>query len=262
MLISEWLGQCCIIENVLLSRHGYDVKNSCFSLASSEFVSATRCDVATAEEVAALLTVGEAKLAATIHASGVLHDRGVLQQTVASVRSVFAPKIGFLAVSGMMTHLEALRMIGMFSSISAFLGSPGQSNYAAANIVLNAWAETLQLHGISGALTSGSSCPFCFIFVHPARSCLNLGFASCRKQYTMGCMGKCRNGTRQFCCPESYCKVRPWVGATCSRAGSIAPCNSCLRGDSTCSGQRSGDLHDAFVYCLSPFRFLLFEHLV
>lgn len=83
-----------------------------------------------------------------VHAAGVLSDATLLQQSPDSIHTVFAPK-----VSGASHLVEAARgheldFLALFSSVSALLGIPGQSNYAAANAVLDAYAHTLQSEGI------------------------------------------------------------------------------------------------------------------
>jgi KR domain len=68
-------------------------------------------------------------------------DAALPQQTVARLRAVLAPK-----ASGTRNLLAAvaaapLGSVALFSSIAALLGNAGQSNYAAANALLDAGAS-------------------------------------------------------------------------------------------------------------------------
>ena len=132
-------------------------RSGCFSatvpelLLSEEPLTATRCDAAVAEEAAAALSGGGGgQLAAVMHAGGVLQDGILLKQSAASVRAVLAPKLRFMQHAASALRLQPVRAVNLFSSVSAFLGSSGQANYAAANSALNAWAELLQQHGMAG----------------------------------------------------------------------------------------------------------------
>ncbi len=87
-------------------------------------------------------------LRGVIHAAGVLDDGIILQQTPARFRTVMAPK-----VQGALNLHESTREIPLdffvlYSSASGFLGSPGQSNYAAANSFLDALAHHRKAHGL------------------------------------------------------------------------------------------------------------------
>ena len=110
-----------------------------------------RCDAVVAEDVAAALAPdATGSIAGVLHAGGVLRDGVLLAQTAASVRSVCAPKLRFVELVAGAARLQGVRAVNLFSSVSAFVGSPGQANYAAANSALNAWAAALQQHGVAG----------------------------------------------------------------------------------------------------------------
>lgn len=82
------------------------------------------------------------------HASGVLADATVANQSLASIRKVTAPKA---SNTGYWQHLvQALPTASqvMFSSVAALLGSPGQANYSAANAALDASALNWSMQGI------------------------------------------------------------------------------------------------------------------
>ena len=82
-----------------------------------------------------------------MHASGVLQDALLGNQTISGIKAVFAAK-----VSGAQTLMAALGQCPLgfatlFSSVAGLLGSAGQGNYAAANSVLDSMAaeSTLQV---------------------------------------------------------------------------------------------------------------------
>jgi NAD(P)-dependent dehydrogenase (short-subunit alcohol dehydrogenase family) len=102
------------------------------------------------EARAALYDPGAIQLAGIMHAGGVLQDGLLFKQTAGSVRYVWSPKLCFMAHAVFAVPQQALHVVSLFSSVSAFLGTPGQSNYAAANSALNAWADILQQRGIGG----------------------------------------------------------------------------------------------------------------
>jgi acyl transferase domain-containing protein/short-subunit dehydrogenase len=74
---------------------------------------------------------------ALVHGAGVLADRKIAEQTDAQFDLVFNTKVEGLRV--LLTALKAdpLKVICMFSSVSARCGNNGQSTYAIANEVLN-----------------------------------------------------------------------------------------------------------------------------
>jgi NADPH:quinone reductase-like Zn-dependent oxidoreductase/NADP-dependent 3-hydroxy acid dehydrogenase YdfG/acyl carrier protein len=76
-----------------------------------------------------------------LHAAGVVDDHSLLEQTPASVRTVFRPKWQGAWNLHILTRGKYLDFFVLFSSAAALLGSPGQANYAAANAALDALAD-------------------------------------------------------------------------------------------------------------------------
>jgi acyl transferase domain-containing protein len=81
---------------------------------------------------------------ALIHGAGVLADRKIADQTDEQFDVVFNTKVEGLRVLLAALSPDPLRVLCLFSSVSARCGNNGQSAYAMANEVLNkvAWAES------------------------------------------------------------------------------------------------------------------------
>jgi NADPH:quinone reductase-like Zn-dependent oxidoreductase/acyl carrier protein len=76
-----------------------------------------------------------------VHAAGVLDDGVLLKQTRARFETVLAPKVLGAFCVHRATLGDPLDFFVMYSSGAALLGSPGQSNYCAANAFLDALAH-------------------------------------------------------------------------------------------------------------------------
>ncbi len=121
-------------------------------------VAVARADVARWDELRtaladALERVDGKEIRGVVHAAGVLRDRLLMDQTDDDWARVLAPK-----VAGAVNLARFLEERGQqpeyfvsFSSISAVLGTPGQSNYAAANAFLDAFTYRLRARGIRAA---------------------------------------------------------------------------------------------------------------
>lgn len=102
------------------------------------------CDVADEQQVAALVGWIEAELGplkGIIHAAGVLRDGYLLNKQAADVDAVFAPKVTGVLNLDAATRQLPLEFFLVCSSIAATFGNPGQSDYAAANAFMDAWAD-------------------------------------------------------------------------------------------------------------------------
>lgn len=85
-----------------------------------------------------------------IHAAGVLRDGLLMQQTERQFREVMAPKVAGSWNLHQATAKLELDFFVMFSSAASLLGSPGQSNYAAANAFLDELAALRRSQGLPG----------------------------------------------------------------------------------------------------------------
>ncbi|ANZ20612.1 polyketide synthase family protein [Streptomyces noursei ATCC 11455] len=104
-------------------------------------------DVADAQAVrdaVATLVREHGSLDGVVHAAGVLRDQYLLRKDLADVPLVTAPKVrGTLNLDAATRHLD-LDFFALFSSVASVYGNPGQSDYAAANAFLDAFAEHRQ----------------------------------------------------------------------------------------------------------------------
>ncbi|MFC4376035.1 SDR family NAD(P)-dependent oxidoreductase [Nocardia halotolerans] len=101
------------------------------------------CDVADRVAVADLIASIEPEypLRFVVHAAGVLADATVAEMTAAQLERVLAAKVS--AAWNLHEATAGLDLSGfvLFSSASGILGGPGQANYAAANVFLDALAQ-------------------------------------------------------------------------------------------------------------------------
>ncbi|HWB17691.1 MAG TPA: type I polyketide synthase [Vicinamibacterales bacterium] len=107
-------------------------------------------DVTNAGDVERVLSAipADRPLCGVVHAAGVLDDGLVRQMTPERVNRVFAPKVRGAWVLHTLTRSIPLDFFVLCSSVSAVFGSPGQSNYAAANAWMDALARMRVAQGL------------------------------------------------------------------------------------------------------------------
>ena len=88
-------------------------------------------------------------LGTVLHASGVLHDALMFQQTAGSVAKVMGAKVSSAIRLQQINRVQPIHATIMFSSIAALFGSASQSNYSGANSSLDWIAANDRLQGIS-----------------------------------------------------------------------------------------------------------------
>jgi len=112
------------------------------------------CDMGDAATLRAILAQYESTVAPIVgvfHAAGVALDALVERLEPAMLRDVFAPKVcGAWTLHRYFGATHApLDCFVLFSSAAAMIGSPGQTNYAAANAMLDALAHARRAQGLS-----------------------------------------------------------------------------------------------------------------
>jgi len=88
------------------------------------------------------------ELSHLLHAGGALYDGTITKQSPASIRGAFAPKYIALA---RIRNAQAFSKLGvelLFSSVASLLGSAGQTNYSAANSLLDNMSAQKQSKGL------------------------------------------------------------------------------------------------------------------
>jgi len=106
-------------------------------------------DLATAEAAATACLTSKKPLTGLIHASGILADSTLQNQSAQSVRSVMTAKVTSLEAIHQKVSLQPCHSSVLFSSVASFLGSAGQANYSAANGALDGLAAHWAAQGSS-----------------------------------------------------------------------------------------------------------------
>ncbi len=139
---------------LLTSRRGPDAEGAGELLAELTKLGATvtiaACDVADRGELARLLESlpVEHPLTAVVHSAGLIDDATVGSLTNDQLDRVLTPKVdGAINLHELTAHLDLAAFV-MFSSIAGTLGGPGQGNYAAANVFLDALAAHRRALGL------------------------------------------------------------------------------------------------------------------
>ncbi|MET9546349.1 type I polyketide synthase [Streptomyces sp. NPDC006627] len=105
------------------------------------------CDVADRAAVDGLLA-GLPDVRGVVHAAGAVDDGVVTGLTVERLESVLRPKVDAAWHLHEATRGRELELFVLFSSAAGVFGSPGQANYAAANVFLDALAVRRRAEGL------------------------------------------------------------------------------------------------------------------
>lgn len=92
-----------------------------------------------------------------LHAGAVLDPGIVTNIALGSVRNEFGGKVQGASSMAKASALAPLTSFNLFSSLASFSGSGGQAGYAAANGVLDSWAQSMQVASQLQRLKVGSA---------------------------------------------------------------------------------------------------------
>ncbi|MFP1882393.1 SDR family NAD(P)-dependent oxidoreductase [Lonsdalea quercina] len=139
---------------LLASRGGETSANAAPLKAKLESLGATvnivACDIADPRALRALLDdiPAERPLTGVFHTAGLLADSTMAGLTPEAIQKVFAPKVDAAWHLHEQTRHHDLAAFVLYSSSAGTLGSPGQANYAAANVFLDSLAQFRHRQGL------------------------------------------------------------------------------------------------------------------
>ena len=156
LLARHLVAQHGVGHLLLASRRGADAEGAPELQAELQALGVSvriaACDVSDREQLKLLLgsIAAEHPLTVVVHAAGTLDDGLIESLTAERLDGVLAPKAdAALHLHELTKHLD-LDAFVLFSSAAGTIGSPGQSNYAAANTFLDALAAHRCAQGLPG----------------------------------------------------------------------------------------------------------------
>jgi myxalamid-type polyketide synthase MxaB len=153
--VARWMVSAGARHVVLTSRRGAGAE-AAGTLAEMEAAGAqvrvVKADVASAADADRLFEeiASGPPLRGIVHAAGVIDDGMLAQQTWERFETVLAPKVLGAWNLHERTRSSSLDFFVMFSSMVSVLGGPGQGNYVAANVFLDALAHHRRGLGLPG----------------------------------------------------------------------------------------------------------------
>ncbi|MCX6047698.1 MAG: type I polyketide synthase, partial [Chloroflexi bacterium] len=154
--VAQQLAEAGAKYLVLTSRQGVTTEAARATLAQLKergvTIQVVKADIGEFADVQRLLTSCEtlAPLRGVIHAAGLLDDGVLSEQSLARFAKVLWPKVQGVWHLHRLTQAHPLDFFVCFSSAAALLGSPGQSNYAAANAFLDTLMQQRRQQGQPG----------------------------------------------------------------------------------------------------------------
>lgn len=154
-VVTQWLAGCKVQHIILSARNAKKLPNSisCLSISGTcPQITIIQGDVSSTSDMKHVLKTYHAEddlsVGTTFHTSGVLRDGMINQLSAIHMREVFSPKASAVQLLEMYTVHKPCTENILFSSVASLLGSAGQSNYSAANAVLDANAENFRSWGL------------------------------------------------------------------------------------------------------------------
>jgi NADP-dependent 3-hydroxy acid dehydrogenase YdfG/acyl carrier protein len=147
-------GEHGVRRLLLTSRRGQDAPGAAELVEELRELGAeasvVACDAAERDDLSGLLGSIDAEhpLTAVVHTAGVLDDAVIESLTEEQVERVMRPKVDAALLLDELTRGTELAELVLFSSQSGTMGAPGQGNYAAANVFLDALAERRRAQGL------------------------------------------------------------------------------------------------------------------
>lgn len=152
--VAQWAGERGAGHLVLMSRHepGREAAERVEKLRQAGIgVEIALADVSQPSALAAMVERIRASLPplrGVIHAAGLVDDGSLAHQSRAAFARVLAPKVLGAWHLHALTAAMPLDFFVLFSSMASLLGTAGQSNYAAANAILDALAHYRRARGL------------------------------------------------------------------------------------------------------------------
>lgn len=153
--VARWLAAQGAGRIVLASRAGRSTPGLAAALgelaATATQVEVAAIDVAdepALRDLLASLATHPLPLRGVFHGAMVLEDGFIRDQTPERLERVLRPKVGGALLLHRLTQEIPLDCFVCFSSVSALIGNPGQSTYAAANAFLDGLAHYRRRHGL------------------------------------------------------------------------------------------------------------------
>ena len=147
--VACWLMQIGVSDVILVSRSG-TIPSGTVTMAEDnglrDNVSSIKGDTTMPSDIEEAL-IGNRYVRGMVHAGGVLRDATLQSQTATAIRQVQSSKVASAKILLEISEVLALDRLLFFSSVASLLGSPGQSNYGAANAVLDSLAQDAHIAG-------------------------------------------------------------------------------------------------------------------
>ncbi len=145
LTVAQWLARQGAGQIILLGRHGPtpEVQAQLEVITESGArLTVAPADVTDGEKLAEVFATLDSAypLRGIIHAAGILDDGAIFRQSWPRFEQVLAPKLQGTWHLDRLSEGQPLDFFVMFASGSGLLGNPGQANYVAANVFMDAFA--------------------------------------------------------------------------------------------------------------------------